>query len=564
MKLNINSAKKGNSDYTFSPISLVSMDFGRLQPVMSWSTLIGDKFPSVRGKGLLRCTPQVFPPFGRMNLKSASFLVPDSQIYSWSSAFHSDNKLWRGQLADSVPVFYSTDLNKYFVPGSNTILGSLSTAVASNPSTPPAFGTYDFSYPSSTRTSGNTNLVYYKLTTLGWKIYAMFKGLGYDFITFPTDTGAGSQASHISANASYISAVPFLAYCKIWNDFFCNSYMSDRTVVAEYLQKIYLNKDVVVSGTTRYDSTNFHVDFLLFFIILADYLSLPYESNLYTNAWNSVNDPTGTLNSTLNQVNSQSLISPFGRSVDGEFASLEVGSAGTSHSDLNTSHVGNKTWFSELGHKTLESFDKFVRRRNLVGSKAVQQLYALFGVEPDEWKKDYVVKLSENSNRVIFSAITSQSDTDTGSSGKPLGAFAGTGLGGFDISFSYESNTYGTIICLAWLNIDPILMHGMNPDVLRVKPLDFYNPDFDGKAYRPIPYCEVTGGKAVDQNSKSAISVYGYTNMYDDYRNIRDVVAGTFCDETTQHFAFMRDLTRTRNRFTGAGVDMLPQTQLVQ
>ena len=126
MKLNLNSARKGNSSYTFSPLTLVSVDFGRLQPVMSWDMLLGDKFPSVVGNGLLRCTPQVFPPFGRMNLKSAAFFVPDSQIFTWSSAFHSDNQLWRGQIADHSPSFYSDKINYFFRPNSQTFIPALS------------------------------------------------------------------------------------------------------------------------------------------------------------------------------------------------------------------------------------------------------------------------------------------------------------------------------------------------------------------------------------------------------------------------------------------------------
>ena len=561
MKLNINSAKKGNSNYTFSPMSLVTVDFGRLQPINCWSMILGDKFSQVQANGLLRCTPQVFPPFGRMNLKNAAFFVPDSQIYSWSSAFHSDNKLWRGQIADKVPSFYSTDFNGYFV---NNYLNGLTTLVSNNPAVPPARNTYDITYPySGTRTPATTNLSYYRLTPYGWKIYAVFKALGFDFVTFPTDfTNSLTFTSHISSNTTLISAIPFLAYCKIWNDYFCNSYQSDKNVVSDILQKIYLNKDVVISGNTLYTSSSFTVEFSLL-LYMIERLPVPYESNMYTNAWNEINDPTGTELLALNQVNTKSLISPAGGNADGEFGSLAALSNGNTHSS-KLEVDGITTKFSQLGHRTLQAFDNFVRRRNLVGSKAVQQLYALFGIEPDEWKKDYVVKLCEGSSRINFSAITSQSDTVNGANGKPLGAFAGTGLGGFNMNFGYEANTYGTIICLAWLNIDPIMMHGLSPDVLRIKPLDFYNPDWDGKAYRPIPICEVTGAKSIENDAANAVNTFGYTNMYDDYRTMRDVVAGNFLDDTTRNFAFMRDLTETNNIMETNNFRMHPQSYTVQ
>lgn len=555
MKLNMNSGRKGNSSYTFSPMSLVTMDFGRLQPVLCHSVTLSDKFSDVQGKGLLRCTPQVFPPFGRMNLKSAAFFVPDSQLFSWSSAFHSDNKNWRGQIADHTPCFEHYQINYIFA--NNSITG-LSTVVQANPSTEPAFNTYDFVFPANSgRAAGKTNLSYYKLTPLGWKFYAIFKSLGYDFIIYPTDTtNAYSQSQHRNTFSSTISAVPFLAYCKIWNDFFCNSYQSDNNIVSEYLQNIYLNKDISFSGSVVYQSSSFKMSSSLIVAMIIE-LQVPYESNMYTNAWNNPNDPTGLENAKLNQVNRQSLISPFGSLDYGEFGSLQSTTNRNTHSAVGSA-------FSQLGHRTLQAFDKFVRRRNLAGSKAVQQLYALFGALPGEWSKDYVVKLSENSSRVNFSAITSQSDTQSGANGKPLGAFAGTGLGGFDIAYSYDSNTYGTIVVLCWLNIDPIIMHGLSPDVLRVNPLDFYNPDFDGNAYRPIPYCEITGGKSIGKDGYSPLSIYGYTNMYDDYRMMRDVVAGNFIDDTTRHFAFMRDLSETRRIMAAFNLDMYPQTEDVQ
>lgn len=565
MKLNMNSGRKGNSSYTFSPMSLVTLDYGRLQPVLCHSVLLGDKFSNVQGKGLLRCTPQVFPPFGRMNLKSAAFFVPDSQLFSWSTAFHSDNQNWRGQLADKVPNVQQYFLNARFK--SNDVISGLSTLVVSNPAAEPASNTYDFTYPSTNRTLNSTNLDYYRLTPLGWKIYAIFKSLGFDFVIFSTDFSVvyTTPAAHYNAQSSVVSVVPFLAYAKIWNDFFCNSYQSDNNVVSSWLQSIYLNKDIFVSGTQYYDSSTMSFDVslksgVLFFKILAE-LQVPYESNMYTNAWNNPNDPTGLENAKLNQVNNRSLISPYGDSDDGEFQTLAASVNGNTHS---TSFGGVNAVFSQLGHRTLQAFDKFVRRRNLAGSKAVQQLYALFGALPGEWSKDYVVKLSENSSRVNFSAITSQSDTANGANGKPLGAFAGTGLGGFDINYSYDSDTFGTIVVLAWLNIDPILMHGLSPDVLRTKPLDFYNPDFDGNAYRPIPYCEITGAKSVGKDGYSPVNIFGYTNMYDDYRMMRDVVAGNFLDDTTRHFAFMRDLSETRRNMAAFNLDMYPQTEDVQ
>ena len=95
-KLSIKNPKNGNSNVQCAPMSLTSLDFGRPQPFMMIDTVPSGQY-NATGSALVRVTPQVFPPFGRLSLKHATFFVPENMLYQGSTAFHNDQKTFQGQ-----------------------------------------------------------------------------------------------------------------------------------------------------------------------------------------------------------------------------------------------------------------------------------------------------------------------------------------------------------------------------------------------------------------------------------------------------------------------------------
>lgn len=561
MKLNIKSAVSGRTSQVFSPYTLASLDFGRLQPMMLAECIPSDEY-SFDGKGLMRIEPQVFPPFGRLSVRSASFFVPDYQIVSSATAFHANLTTFKG-VPTQLPRIKNYWLNAMFAtnigPDFSTNYPPLATLVASNPAIADAplymtdeskDETYDFVYPyniSYPVASDYTGLCYYKMTDYGRKIYAIAKSLGYDFLSMTYASTSDTQASYFAKNECWISAMPLLAYFKIYSDYFLSGPEYNTNPVSVLCNLVYNNKDVTFPGTSTgiytASSASFNISGLKFIRNYFDYCRVQFEQNLYTTAWNNTNAPLDVVSLQQYGTNNNSIISPVSsstsNSIRGNSGSISVDSSQISHS-TSSPVVGT---FTSKGHDWLMAFDRYVRRKNLVGTHAIRQIYAQFGINPSQAGFMNVIKIQDSSSRVTFNAITSTSDTKSGSSGKALGAYGGQGISGLEFKFNYKSDCHGYIICLSWLSIDPILEKGMKPHVLRTSPLDYYNPEFDGKAYRPIPYSEVSGCRSTITDLSAPTKIYGYTNIYDDYRQIGDIVCGAFADKTTRDFAFMRDLS---------------------
>lgn len=537
MKLNIKSASSGYSHHEFTPTTLASLDFGRLQPVMCCETLPRDDFQHFQGSGFMRMSSQPFPPFGKMFIKTGAFFVPEYQIYNDATAHHANMSSDRG-FAVKKPWLLNYDINSWFVQNESSNTNGLNLCEKVQDDMEECdFDTPDI-FPLPTKASGaivrtvGAGLSWYRLTPKGRKVFAIFKALGYDFASFDAAREDGSTvesySNHCSRNAVKLSAVPLLSYWKIYVDYFLSGVQYNSDTMVALLQSVRNKQSFTHLGLQYYDASTGQLRSAA--LQCMRHCGVPFETNMYTNAWNHVNAPIAGQNGSIAQYNNNtnSVISPYGQTDYGELQSTVI-------SDTATYHTGFQ--YSALGHRTLMAIDNFVRRRNLTGTKAVQQIYALFGIKNDDSKANFAIKLSESSQMLTFNAVVSNADTAGLTTGKNLGDFGGYSQGEFSFNFNYRANDYGTIICLTWLNIDPMISRGYHPANMRVEPLDSYQPDFDGKAYRPIPNCEIAATEtcAFDQTGKT---IFGYTNMYDDYRCMRDNISGDFITDAGMRNAY--------------------------
>ena len=541
MKLNLKTAAGGHNNFTFSPMSLVSLDFGRVQPISVIETIAGGHY-NANGNSLVRVAPQVFPPFGRCSIKHATFFVPFKSIYYAADSFLADMTYLNNAVND-VPRFMSYQLNLVFALAPEPFKLANQVGTTANPPQSP----YDFVDP-----IGPSSYGYYKLTPRGEKAFALLKSLGYDFRNYNTATTAGSIGELRTKNAFYYNAMPLLAYLKVYYDFFMSGVYKNTSTLGKFLDCVFSGKAYEETFTIYNASTHelkaqtesastTAVPYSFWLSLFRDTLGVPYESNLYNTAWNSPNSPLG--DPAIKNINSStgSIISMISQQ-SGTLFSTSGSNKNISSLETNHSSGGNPISFSSAGHRMLSAVDKFVRRFGLVGSDAYIKFMSQFGISSRDPRSS--IKCSEGSQRMTFNAITSTADTD----GASLGSFAGQGIGGMNISYNYECDDFGYLITVAWLSIDPIKMRGANPANLRIAPLDFYHADFDGKATRPLVNAELRGGVGADDLAVSDNVVFGYTGQYDDYRMIPDTVAGSFIGEDTRNFAFMRDFNKLHDQ----------------
>ena len=205
-KLAIKNPKNGHSNVQCAPMSLCSLDFGRPQPFMMIDTVPSGQY-NATGSALVRVTPQVFPPFGRLSIKHATFFVPENLLYQGSTAFHNDQKTFQGKPVIH-PWFYSTQLNSLF--------GLLSTQLSESATS----SDYDFACLNPNWSYQNP-VVFRKLTTRGRKAFSILKSLGYDFVTYSTLSEPTELYDSFKARHEFqVNAYPLLAYMKIISTYF--------------------------------------------------------------------------------------------------------------------------------------------------------------------------------------------------------------------------------------------------------------------------------------------------------------------------------------------------------
>lgn len=338
------------------------------------------------------------------------------------------------------------------------------------------------------------------------------------------------QAIEESANTP-LNAFPLLAFAKIYTDYFLNPHMYNSHPLVAFLQHVHDSEDYTQSP---YNYVNGKIDGDTLFTILTS-IVVPVEHNMYLDAWNSPNSPTGVApDSQMFDFNQSGIIGPKDPSFvrpDNTSVSeqLKVGADNTSvygtlTSNPSTFAVGLSQW----GVNFLECVFKFARRNGLFGSKPIQQFFARFGIKDADWNSHFASKLYEGVSEIDYSAVVSQSDTENGQVGKTLGSYAGFGVSGLNFSFSYKASDPGYLIVLHWIQLTPVMVHGTDPSVMRIEPLDWFTPEFDGKTIRPIPQMEISIDRGTRLTASGDKNVFGFTDIYEEYRNMRDTVTGDF------------------------------------
>lgn len=535
----------------FSPSSYLSLDFGEFGVTRCIEGQLSEHYEGIQCNGHLRLQPQVFPAYGKLYLNQAAFFVPTSQLYFNFASFRSNASVDKG-IRVGTPCVDSLSINQFFVNPSNAYSAfNLSTLISSytDPTVSQALVDADKSdFCWVIDDSGVVKYRFYQLTPIGRRYYKLLKSLGFDFVQFEYDSSASSASVIKSRSSFYPNIYPLLAYAKVFVDMFLNGNMYNSSLLSALLDSIRFSKSFTVGGQTLFSfGTNLSELTVYGLAYILDSIIVPHKSNMYTDAYNSMVSPLGVTGadesiSKLPMANGASgMVSPV---------SSSNSSSALNQPSVGTDYVGtsNSSFLTDFGLRTLNFIADFVYRRNLVGSKSVDRLFAMFGFEPADRSFNFVKKLAEKSTRINFHPVLSNSDTYNAQTdeGKVVGAYSGFAAEGLELHYDYKLREYGYIIQIAYLTVDPVILRGFDPQVLRLYPFDFFTPGYDGQTVRAIPSCEV----CIPKNFTDAVlnkrtkDVFGFVNSYDDYRQMRDIVAGDFVSGGAKDFLFSRDLSK--------------------
>lgn len=553
-QVNIAPASRGaNFNHRYHPISVASLDFGELLCSRFIECEKSDSWNHVSGDGFLRLAALDFPAYGRSFIKSAAFFVPYYQVLENYDGIRANNAADRG-VACVIPQIRSSFLNELlYTSGYYSLVATKSASDLSSASGYPTPGTYDF--VNVINNNSAPSYKFCKLTATGRRAYKFFKMLGYDLYSFEVQ----STYSSVVSKAPYVSFLNVLAYAKMWCDYFCNLHLYQSNLIVQFLRAVKCGKDFSYSGSTYYTASTGLVTVAAATAILTNVL-VPWESNLYSEAWNSLSSPIGSVSNDkfltggsligfkLPQESSNTTNDFIDHTVNGVYSEY------ASKLDLQM--------LSQHGLNALGSLFDFIKRNNLFGSEAAKQAFARFGIKGEDFTSYFCHKLYENSQEIDYSAVMSNSNTVNGANGSFLGAYAGVGIGSMNFDYDYKCADYGIIFNINWIQVVPMQLHGFDPSVMRLSAFDWWTPELDGKASRAIPLMEVTSDKQPnDDSSNRDTSVYGFCGLYDEYRQMRDVVLGDFVSGNASKFLFARDISNRRINFT---TPILPQSTGIQ
>ena len=172
--------------------------------------------------------------------------------------------------------------------------------------------------------------------------------------------------------------------------------------------------------------------------------------------------------------------------------------------------------------------------KNLAGERYPDQLFAEYGVRPADAILDRPLFLGSFSHGVYTSAIFNNTPTDKGNAKNPfsgqLGSAAGdtSGFGKDSLINGFKATEHGYVIVIASLVPHSFYSNGIDSDLLHSRIGDIASPKLQGLGEQPIYTPEVLGRYTVP--TAGGVSAFGYSPQYSAYKYRNDEIHGELRD----------------------------------
>lgn len=176
---------------------------------------------------------------------------------------------------------------------------------------------------------------------------------------------------------------------------------------------------------------------------------------------------------------------------------------------------------------------------NLAGERYPDQLFAEYGVRPADAILDRPLFLGSYSHGVYTSAIMQNTATDKGNEKNPfsneLGSSAGdaSGFGKDSLISGFKATEHGYVIVIASLVPHAFYSNGIDGDLLQSQIGDIASPKLQGLGEQPVYREEVMGA----YNTISSDPYFGYSPQYSRYKYRNDEIHGELRDTPHQPVA---------------------------
>lgn len=501
-KSQVKTAVQGRSPQKFSTQHVTTADFMQMNCAFIRELVPGQHF-EIDVDTFSRLTPVAVPTLGDCEIKHHAFFVP----------FRTIMPSWHDFITDT-PHQESNGSGYGIVPFAHRLnICMLSSEICANSElvSETQSSTCDISRITGSDPSAYTT-TYFNFTPLGRQFYKILTQLGYQYE--PDQTLQGQQVTD-----SFVSAMPLLAFVRIYLDwYYPSAYVGD----VEYSH--------LMSILRRDPSAGFTLSSLDLTYIVHSIAHVCYDNDYFTSAFDNPAGPNSGLFSsfTLDDVSLSSL-------------------PATSKSQVVNSYGGTPTIVKSNGNTTatnvsqyildsLHALSDYMKRHQLVGSRALDRFLARWGVSLGTEKTDRSYHLGTYNTPVQFGAVMS----NAGTSDSELGSYAGQG---YSANFNNHghfvvdtNDDFGFIMVLTSVIPKYGYVQGINKHINHVHKLDFFTPEFDALGTQPIAnselYCDTFAGFNTALQKTSFIyrnsEIFGFTPRYAEYKIALDQLTGDF------------------------------------
>lgn len=476
-KVRIGQTERNTFDLSHHQVT--TADFGQLIPICYKDLLPNDEV-TVKPDLFCRLAPLAVPVYGKIKARVFHFFVPYRVLYGYWDSF-----ITQSTSNHTVPPYFT--------------IGAIQSLLNADPQINPSASIF-------------------KRGTF----VKLMSNLGLNPETVNTRLGTNER----------IAAFPFLAYYKIWLDYFMDSNLNDHAALDmafKLLTENGGNLNSVASQFLQYRNSCYKKDYFTTAKVSpqeGDASSVKVEPGfeLYENSSSDIGemfDPTITL---AGYRDDQSGVPQFGNQLD-------------LSSDEGSDTFGS---FTVEALRAATALQRYNERNNYVGTKIINRILAHFGITPSAERLDMAEFLGSSSMPIIIGDVTSHNSlpdqTQSGYSTMGLGLQAGKGVGAGSMdSVKYHAKEHGVFLTL--LNVLPDTSYyqgisrfwqkGVNGD-----PLDYYTPEFENLGFQEVLNKELYIPSVYEQDTEyqgyQPDGVFGYVPRFSEYKFSYDVLGSDF------------------------------------
>lgn len=474
------------STFDLSHHQVTTTDFGYLIPICVRDMIPNDDFvvtPSL----FCRLAPMAHPTYGRILARVHSFFVPYRILYP-----HWSEWITGSQGNNTIPPYFTASV--------------LRLALASDPQFSTTQG---LTVPRGTFGRLMANL-----------------GLNPEVFSHTPDFGGVS-------NTERFSAFRFLAYYRIYCDWFMDSNLNNHAEVVAYFNDIIKDGGSLIGSATEFLRTQcccFGKDYFT-------------TAKLHPQAGaNPSMVGVDVANPDLNRALWGGDPQSNQREIYIQPSTGLISNSSGQYSSQATSKLGQFT-IEELRAAT--SLQRYLERNNYVGTKVINQLLAHFGIAPTPERLDMSEYIGGSNFPIQIGDVTSTTPVSSESINTVgLGAQAGKGIGAASSeTVRYHAKEHGVFMTLLSIVPETGYYQGIPKEFslgVYGDPLDYYTPEFENLGYQEILNKEVyvpslwDGSDSAHSSSFDPDGIFGYSPRYAFMKFQRDILSGDFIGTLSQ------------------------------